>query len=163
VNPKKLYAFDLIEGRVFTSTDGGGKFAETESGLPVLPEYNLTVGSIQTVPGVEGDIWLSTGKELDRSSDSCGYFDTVSSFTESYGVAFGKAAPGQTYPAVYVSAKLNGVGGVFRSDNQGADWVRINDDRHQFGGVTVMAGDPRKYGRVYLGTGGRGILYGDPE
>lgn len=25
-----------------------------------------------------------------------------------------------------------------------------------------VAGDPRLYGRVYIGSGGRGILYGDP-
>jgi hypothetical protein len=163
VNPRKLYAFDLIEGKAYASSDGGAQFKETDSGLPALPEYSLTVGSIQTVPGVEGDVWLSTGKELFRSTDSGEHYDTVSSFTESYGVGFGKAAPGQKYPAVYVAAKLNGVDGLFRSDDGGNDWVRINDDRHQFGGVTVLAGDPRTFGRVYVGTGGRGILYGVPR
>ena len=51
--------------------------------------------------------------------------------------------------------------GIFRSDNEGQDWVRIDDDRHRFG-VNVIAGDSRTPGRVYLGTSGRGIVYADP-
>jgi hypothetical protein len=40
--------------------------------------------------------------------------------------------------------------------------VRINDAQHQWGNrFECIAGDPRIYGRVYVGTNGRGILYGD--
>jgi hypothetical protein len=28
--------------------------------------------------------------------------------------------------------------------------------------VSVITGDARVHGRVYIGSGGRGILYGDP-
>jgi len=27
--------------------------------------------------------------------------------------------------------------------------------------MRALSGDPRIYGRVYFGTGGRGVLYGD--
>jgi photosystem II stability/assembly factor-like uncharacterized protein len=56
---------------------------------------------------------------------------------------------------------VTGIYGIFRSDDAGITWTRINDDAHQFGSLDVIAGDPRIYGRVYLGTSGRGILYGD--
>jgi len=43
--------------------------------------------------------------------------------------------------------------------------VRINDDQHQFGAPNrpIIIGDPRIYGRVYLTTGGRGVIYGAPD
>jgi xyloglucan-specific exo-beta-1,4-glucanase len=53
--------------------------------------------------------------------------------------------------------------GFFRSDDKGESWVRINDDQRQWGFCTVIIGDPRVSGRVYIGTGGRGIITGEPK
>jgi len=72
-------------------------------------------------------------------------------------------APGRKYPAIYLIGTLQAnEQAVFRSIDRGASWTRINDDQHQYGTQVVVTGDPRVYGRVYLGTNGRGILYGDP-
>ncbi|HTA92933.1 MAG TPA: sialidase family protein [Polyangiaceae bacterium] len=162
VNPKKFYIFDEKEGTVFTSADGGAHFAATVRGLPGLPEYQLTSGSAHAVPGVEGDVWLSTGKELYHSTDSGKNFAPIV-VQESHSIGFGKAAPGKTYPALYLIGKVSDVSGFFRSDDAGSTWQRINDDAHQFGFAAPIIGDPRIYGRVYVGTGGRGILYADPR
>ena len=81
---------------------------------------------------------------------------TVHQFT------FGKAAPWRQEPTLFVAGRIGQGEGIYRSDDGGEVWVRINDDAHQFGGwPTVMAGDPRVYGRVYVGMNGRGIVYGD--
>ncbi|MGD0200726.1 MAG: xyloglucanase, partial [Bryobacteraceae bacterium] len=76
-------------------------------------------------------------------------------------IGFGMSAPGASYPAVYVIGTVSGVYGIFRSDDAGASWTRINDDAHQYGFLGTITGDPRIYGRVYVGTQGRGIVYGD--
>jgi len=77
-------------------------------------------------------------------------------------LSFGKAAPGKDYPAIFVSSGGGAGAGLYRSDDMGATWVKINDAQHQWGNTfTCIAGDPRVYGRLYVGTNGRGVLYGD--
>jgi hypothetical protein len=81
---------------------------------------------------------------------------------ELHAFGFGKAAPGAEYPALYMIGVVDGLRGIFRSDDTGRAWVRINDDQHQWGLLLHITGDPKQYGRVYVGTHGRGTLYGDP-
>ena len=69
---------------------------------------------------------------------------------------FGKAKPGNDYPAIYLIGVINGQYGFFRSDDAANSWVRINDDAHQYGLVLHICGDMQEYGRVYIGTHGRG-------
>ncbi|MGB2567958.1 cellulose binding domain-containing protein [Micromonospora citrea] len=154
VNPNKFYG--LSNGKVYVSTNGGAGFtASAAAGLPAT-------GRLKAVPGREGELWLAGSGGLWRSSDSGASFTKLSTVTTSGNIGFGKAAPGQTYPALYLFGTVDGKHGVYRSDNAGAAWVRINDDQHQYGNAgDALTGDPRVYGRVYLGTNGRGILVAD--
>ncbi|WP_217185551.1 sialidase family protein [Streptomyces sp. AC495_CC817] len=166
VNPAKFYAY--ASGDFYLSTDGGRSFRRTAAtGLPT--EGNVR---FKAVPGHEGDIWLAGGTDKDgtstpygmwRSADSGATFTRIKTVDQGDAVGFGKAAPGAPYPAVFTSSKIRGVRGIFRSDDAGRTWVRINDDRHQYAwtGGTIT-GDPRIHGRVYFGTNGRGVVYGDP-
>ncbi len=77
-------------------------------------------------------------------------------------LGFGKPAAGKTTPALYMTAKVAKQEGIYRSDDAGQSWVRIDDAEHQFGWKNAAIGDPRVYGRVYLATGGRGLIYGEP-
>lgn len=79
-----------------------------------------------------------------------------------HALGFGKAAPRADFPAMYMAATVNGVEGVLRSDDTAKTWVRINDDQHQWGQIVLVMGDPKQYGRAYVGAAGRGIFYGDP-
>lgn len=76
----------------------------------------------------------------------------------------GKAARGASAPALYAAAERGGVSGIYRSIDAGKSWHRINDDQHQWGlRFRAVTGDPKQFGRVYVATDGRGILYGDPK
>ena len=161
VNPKKFYVYDTAEGKTFVSNDGGAHFEATGTNMPGLPDYSRAMGSIRAVPGLEGNVWLSTGKDVFVSKDSGKTYAELGSVDESYALGFGKAAPGHRHPAVFLIGKVGGTYGFYRSDDAGKTWVRLNDDAHQYGFAGVITGDPRIFGRVYIGTGGRGILYGD--
>jgi hypothetical protein len=86
----------------------------------------------------------------------------MSGVDEIHAFGFGKPAPGRAYPAVYLVGTVQGQRGIFRSIDEARTWTRINDDQHQWGLVLQIAGDPRIFGRVYVGTHGRGVFYGDP-
>jgi hypothetical protein len=89
-------------------------------------------------------------------------FARMPGVTQIEAFGFGKAAPGRNYPALYLAGTVQGQSGIFRSIDQAHTWTRINDNQHQWGLILQIAGDPRIYGRLYVGTHGRGILYGDP-
>ncbi|WP_339277391.1 X2-like carbohydrate binding domain-containing protein [Paenibacillus sp. FSL W8-0426] len=162
VNPNKFYGF--AAGKIYVSVNGGAAFSQTAAaGLPVDGNADL-----DAVPGVEGELWFAGGNEdggphgLWHSTDSGASFVKLSNVEEADSIGFGKAAPGRNSVALYAVAQIDGTRGFFRSDDGGVSWVRINDDAHQYARVTTITGDPRIYGRVYLGTNGRGILYADP-
>ncbi len=118
------------------------------------------------VPGVAGDLWIAGGARGSCTPPTAAAPSPRSArCSPASAVGFGKAAPGASYQALYLIGTVNGVTGVFRSTDQGATWLRVNDDTHQWGaigGVGVITGDPDTYGRVYVGTNGRGLQYGDP-
>lgn len=139
-----------------TSSDGGETFQTTARDLP----YG---GPLKAVPGIEGEVWLPTALGLMRSTDGGGSFKAVAGVNDAGLVGFGKAAPGQTHPAVFIWGKVGGVEGVFRSDDAGKTWIKLNDTHWGFAELRALTGDPARFGRVYLGVHGRGILYGDPQ
>jgi photosystem II stability/assembly factor-like uncharacterized protein len=170
VNSRKFYALALFTGKLFVSRDGAKSFVPEPLLLPDgLPMRAGNRGDdrggqdrIYATPGREGELWLAAFRGLYRSPDAGKSFCRLSHVQEIHAFGFGKPAPGATYPALYLVGTVDGVRGIFRSDDRAATWVRINDDQHQWGLVLHITGDPKKYGRAYVGTHGRGTLYGDP-
>jgi xyloglucan-specific exo-beta-1,4-glucanase len=155
VNPNKFYG--ASNGQFFVSTNGGASFsASSASGLP------RGTLRFRAVPGREGDIWLAGGG-LWHSTDSGATFSKLANVQLADNIGFGKAAAGQTYPALFSSAQIDNVRGLYRSDDAGASWLRINDDAHQYASTgAAITGDPRIFGRVYVSSNGRGVIFGDP-
>lgn len=155
-DPAVFYALDEGTGQCYVSRDGGAHF--TQAGASVPPGRSR----LRAIPGCKGDLWLAGGRSgLFHSTDGGASIVRNASVEEAYNLSSGKTAPGGHYPALYLIGKVMDRVAVYRSDDIGMTWVRINDESHQYGGPGVIAGDPRVYGRVYIGTNGRGILYAD--
>jgi hypothetical protein len=164
-NPAKFYALDWVAHRMYLSTDGGATFNNSYevTGLPAMGDGGggRRGSRLVAVGGREGDLWVA-GQALCHSSDGGRTFTEIPNHPPIGPFSFGKAAPGKDYPAIFVASSGGAAAGLYRSDDEGVSWVHINDAEHQWGNRFVcIAGDPRIYGRVYVGTDGRGILYGD--
>ncbi|MEY9995713.1 hypothetical protein ABIE67_007745 [Streptomyces sp. V4I8] len=161
VDPKTFYGFK--SGKFYVSSDGGATFsASSAAGLPSGDSVRF-----KALPGVKGDVWLAGGATdgaygLWHSTDGGASFTKLSNVEQADAIGFGKAATDASYQALYTSAKIGGVRGIFRSVDKGVTWTRVNDDAHQWGWTgAAITGDPRVYGRVYVATNGRGVIYGD--
>jgi photosystem II stability/assembly factor-like uncharacterized protein len=182
VNPYKFYAYENTTGTIFTSFDAAATFTPSTTKLPGT--YGYLRSGIRAVPGFEGHFYVTTQNTgfrsgLYKSIDSGKTLLPISGtggkgkpLTDNPGIitiqtfGFGKGSPQRKYPALYAAGIIHlpdagETDGIFRSDDGGTSWVKINDDKHRFR-VDVLAGDSRTPGRVYLGTSGRGIIYADP-
>ena len=179
VNPRTFYAFSFSGLKLSRSDDGGATFTARQMTLYGAPQASSGSGRgdnrggqdrIYAVPDRAGDLWLPAYDGLYHIAspmpagavDKSIEFGRLPGVDEIYAFGFGKSAPGHSYPVIYLVGIVNGQAGVFRSIDEARTWTRINDDQHQWGLILQITGDPRIYGRVYVGAHGRGIQYGDP-
>jgi photosystem II stability/assembly factor-like uncharacterized protein len=170
VDPALFHAVDAERRVLLTSLDGGETFDRRPLVLAGDPPPDPDASGddrderneLHAVPGRRGDLWLPAFGGLYRAPPGADAFQRVPGVRDAHAFGFGMAPPGSEHPALYLVGEVAGVRGVYRSDDAGGSWVRINDDRHQWGIVLQITGDPKRYGRVYVGTHGRGVLYGDP-
>lgn len=155
VNNRWFYAYDGRRGRLLVSNDGAAKFSVINNHLP------RTGGELRPVPGREGEVWLVCGAGVYQIETRRNRLRRCPVVGSAEHIGFGHPAPGREYPVVYVVGIRNGIYGFYRSLDAGATWQRINDFEHQFFRISCIIGDPRVFGRVYLGTSGRGIIFGD--
>ncbi len=153
-----FYTYDRFNNQILISVDGGASFKPAVSGMTKIEGWQRM--QLSVVPGRMRDLWLAApyGLVHSPSSDKAAY--TVQGVDEAWQVGFGKAASEGGYPAVYLWGKVKGTEGLWRSDDEGKTWVRINDDAHRFGWINGIAGDLLDYGTVYIAPGGRGIMVG---
>lgn len=156
VNSNKFYAYHNPSGYMYVSTNGGASYAQAgfvQSG----GWYRMA-----TNPWVEGDLWVPMWDGLYRSTNSGQTFSKLSNVQEAVSVTLGKAAPGNSYPTVFIQARINNQWGYFASVDAGGTWNRINTDQHQYGypGGSFLVADQSTYGRVYFSTHCMGVAYG---
>ena len=121
---------------------------------------------VKAAPGMEGEVWISQSRNgLYRSSDGGNTFTKVEGVQMARLIAFGKNPPGKSHPAVFVQGTVNNIeDGVFRSDDMGETWIRINDSNSKIGNIpNSMEGDRQVFGQVFIGTNGMGVFRGYPS
>jgi hypothetical protein len=155
-----FYVFDRGGARVLISVDGGATFTPIATGLPALQGWQQA--QMAVVPTRMRDLWLALPMGLIHSPDAQSPFASVKGVDAAWAVGFGAPQVKDGYPAVYLSGNVKGREGLWRSDDAGKSWVRINDDAHQFGAMHALTGDPLAYGVVYIAPHGRGVLVGRP-
>ncbi|WP_242185795.1 hypothetical protein [Sphingomonas sp. CARO-RG-8B-R24-01] len=161
-DPRLFYAVDADRGRLLVSQDAAASFAPVAGhGLPadLTPAGRRgreAQSALLAAPDRAGTLWLQAGERLFLSTNGGVTLVPASGalHVELFGLGKG---------ALFAVGTLEGIRGVWRSVDAGKIWSRIDDDAHRWGGrYRVVSGDPRRAGRVYLGTDGRGIFYGDP-
>ncbi len=178
---KSFYISILDNGqlRVWSSTDGGATWSLAEGAtLPPGKAYNpgkfergragIQLEAIKNGDG-KTEVWINLcAQGLWRSVDKGRTFQQVAPGVVQWanGFAFGKAAPGSKVPALYVVGRVKDgektTDGVFLSNNLGKTFLQITPEGTSYaGGETVldMCGDPRVYGRVFIGLNGTGVVY----
>ena len=169
-----FYALDISTNVLYSSRNGGMTF----TALPAIMT-GISTSGVFASPAAQGDVWVTSYNGLYHSTNGGTSFQAVLPTTdEVFGLGFGMAATGQTYPALYMVGYLSNDTAcanqnttsagfttatecMYRSIDGGTTFVRINDYAHQYANGNVIVGDPRVFGRFYLATPGRGIIEGD--
>ncbi len=181
VTPGKYYMYDPTSGKLLM---GVATVSPVTSSTPfvcsltfntqaTLPAYSY--GQLTASFGGSGDIWLAINSSstasangLYHSTDSGKTLTKAGAFTQAYAVGLGAAATSSatsaySKPAVYTTATGASGYGFYRSIDNGATWVLVSNPAHLLGTVNQIVGDPRTFGRFYIGTAGRGIVYVDSQ
>jgi len=148
-------------GSFYVSTNIGVSFTET-----VALGASTTVNKIRVHPFVAGDVWASTDVGLFHSINYGSTFTQIGSgCTAGYSFALGAASTTSGYPVIYGFFTVDSVLALYKTEDKGLNWEMISDATHGFGAGTanVVGADTAEYGRVYVGTNGRGIFYGAPS
>ena len=167
VNADIIYGFGN-NGEVFISTDKGRSFWQKCSPLPSA-DMGFCDGKnrteIRCQCGKEGVIWLALGSfGLWRLRFDDGEFAGRRVTAEGVSVlaqGMGKGADGSKSDALYIAVGSERGSRLMRSLDEGESWQEISGEGQYFGNITTLCGDQRKFGRVYFGTGGRGLFVGE--
>ena len=182
VDNKAFYGFDG-EGRIYVSLDGGFSYYEKKvcarnrdgaaidfpkSDFGYIDTANKT--EVRGVAGVKGCFYMALGKDglwklnynFDRDE-----FEAVrltDKNEECYCMGIGLGVKGGNYisvpKAIYFCGIIDGEYGFYRTFDEGETCERINTDKQMFGQIISIDADKREFGRFFLASGSRGVLFG---
>ncbi|MHA6533944.1 WD40/YVTN/BNR-like repeat-containing protein [Paenibacillus sp. BAC0078] len=174
VNPELFYGFsDNTYGKGFyVSLDKGKSFHQLKApdGFPEVDLAGIDSEQhyeIRLESGKEGVIWMAMQQyglwrvTYDRAQHVFSGYRVSKAGDVIKRIGLGKPSEGSDIQTLFTSGTIQGAYGFYRSHDGGVSWKRINDDNHQYGDIRSITGDPRVFGRIYVATGTRGLVYGD--
>ena len=159
-NSSVFYGFGE-DGSVYTSANGGETFTETQ--IKNLPKRHFAGidgfkgCEIRFLPDAEGECYMALHDcglfKVDFKTKTALKITNDEDFVKTVG--FGK---GKNRPAIYISGRLFGEWGFWRSFDEGLSWQKLNDSRLTFGNITSIDGDMTDENRFFFATGGFGAF-----
>jgi hypothetical protein len=153
------YFFASDGTTVFISDDKGRSFSSVSGAMP-------RARRIAVIPEEKGAFYVPSMAGLQKISEYGNKVELIPNilFCDAVGVGRGKYDDSPHVIYIWGSLIGNDTRGLFMSEDNGINWVRVNDDLHHFGGPGnghFVAGDMNVYGRVYMSSVGLGIVYFD--
>lgn len=152
---------------LWRTRDGGVNWTRVFDG-EIAPSSDMAA-KLRAVPGRAGHLFFTSAFEhttdtgLRRSTDGGESWQPVPDVTRVDDVAFGKPARGAAYPTIFLSGRVGGEYGIWRSVDDARSWQRLVDfPVGSLDQVSVVGADPDVFGRVYLGYVGSGWIWGEP-
>lgn len=165
-----FYGFGA-EGELYISRDGGATFYEKSvEGFPKADFGFIDCANKTEVRGVWGQsgvFYLALGEDglwkyrYDAENDEiiCSRLSAPGDACFRVGVGIGRT---QDAPKMlYLCARIDGEYGFYRTQDECLHYERINTENQMYGEINSIDGDKRKFGRFFLATGSRGVLYAE--
>ena len=153
------YVYGCGNSAFYYSEDGGKTFKRNST---ISPSFRR----LCVDPKNEGTVYVANGAGLVVTRDYGATSEYVEGIKYCEAVGLGKAKNDGDPLVIYIwgTPMEADKPGLYMSEDNGATWVQINDDLHQFGGTgngEFVSGDMNVYGRCYMSTVGLGIVYCD--
>lgn len=171
-----FYGFDE-KGNVYLSRDGGASFGIIKNGADIwqgtdfglIDTANKT--EVRAVAGESGLFYVAAGvnglwkMKYDSQKDSISMEKLSKEGDAIYRMGLGigekQAAFGKDNLTIYFNGNIDGVYGFYRSLDELQSCQRINTKNQMYGEINSIDGDKTTFGRFFLATGSRGVLYGE--
>lgn len=172
------------EGQLYVSKDGGASFYEKQvkaarkngeafvfptSDFGYIDTANKT--EVRGVAGEEGLFYMALSGDglwklkYDSIEDIFVATKLMEDGDTCFRVGLGLGREGGSYigepKAIYLCGNIDGEYGFYRTLDEGETYARLNTADQMYGEINSMDADKRVFGRFFLATGSRGVLYGE--
>ena len=172
-----MYGFGS-ESQLYISQDGGLTFYEQP--MPeAFPKVNFALidcankTEIRGESGKVGQFYIAMGSEglwkmsYQPEEGQISFKRLSAPEDQVYRIGLGILRPDGDYfkedKALYICGKLSGAYGFYRSLDEGKSWTKLNTANQMFGDINSVEGDSRVFGRFFIATGSRGVIYGEEK